>query len=267
MKGHLHLTASADAAGRTYLSAQSFRAPLHLSKPHTDEGALVVNVVNPTAGLFDSDEVEMHVKVEPGAHIVLTTPGAGRVHRSRTDRAAMVSQYLEVAPGGFAEYFPEVFIPQGGARYSQRTTLRVAPGGRLLYCEWLAPGRVASGEAFAYEELLWDTDLWCADTLTARERYRLTPHDDSLASLKTISAAAHYMAFFAVGWPAWSGDALTTLSHEGAYLGCGQLAGDAPARVIKIICQDSLQARKVYHSVRNLLYRELGKKEPAVRRM
>ena len=101
MKGHLHLTVSADPAGRTYLRAQSFRAPLHLSKAHTDEGALVVNIVNPTAGLFDGDEVEMCVKVEAGSRLVLTTPSAGRVYRSGTGRGAMVRQRMEVAPGSF----------------------------------------------------------------------------------------------------------------------------------------------------------------------
>ena len=161
MKGHLHLTASAGPGGRTFLSSQSFRAPLHLSKPHNDGAALVVNVVNPTAGLFDGDEVLMRAVVETGAHAVLTTPSAGRVYRSRSGTPAVVSQEVNVHAGGFAEYFPELFIPQSGSRYRQSTTLRVAPGGRLLFCEWLAPGRVAGGEAFSYEELIWDTDVWC----------------------------------------------------------------------------------------------------------
>jgi urease accessory protein len=266
MKGHLHLTASVDPSGRTYLSAQSFRAPLHLSKPHTDEGALVVNVVNPTAGLFDGDEVEMRVKIEPCAHIVLTTPSAGRAYRSRTKGAAVVSQELDVAAGGFAEYFPELFIPQGGARCWQRTKLRVAPGGRLLYCEWLAPGRVASGETFAYEELFWDTDLWCGGTLAARERYRLTPHDDSLASLKAISPTAHYLAFFAIGWPLWPADIISSLSNGVDFIGHGPLAGNT-GHVVKAICPNSLRARTIHRSVRSTLYAALGKTEPALRRM
>jgi urease accessory protein len=265
MNGHLHLTASADAAGRTYLSAQSFRAPLHLSKPHTDEGALVVNVVNPTAGLFDGDNVEVRVRVETDARLVLTTPSAGRVYRARTEGAATVSQELEVAEGGFAEYFPELFIPQGGARYAQRTTLRVARGGRLLYCEWLAPGRVASGEAFAYEQLLWDTDLWCGDTLAARERYCLTPHDNSLTALRVISPVAHYLGFFVVGWPAWPAEELDALSSAQVYAGHGPLPGNAA--VVKAICADSLSARATHYRIRRILYAALGRTEPALRRM
>lgn len=208
MKGHLHLTASVDGEGRTFLSAQSFCAPLHLSKPHTDEGALVVNVVNPTAGLFDGDEVDVEVGVETGARLVLTTPSAARVYRARSERPARVCQKIHVAAGGFVEFFPELFIPHGGSRYHQQTQLRVEEGGQMLYCEWLAPGRVARGEVFDYEELCWETDVWHGNLLSARERWRLTPHDASLTALRTAFPASHYLGFFVLGWPDWPGEAL-----------------------------------------------------------
>jgi urease accessory protein len=264
MKGHLHLTASADAAGRTFISTQSFRAPLHLSKPHTDEGALIVNVVNPTAGLFDGDEVQMHAGVEPGARLVLTTPCAGRVYRARSEKAAAVCQEIQVASGGFAEYFPELFIPHAGARYHQQTTLRVAPGGQLLYCEWLAPGRVACGEVFQYEELQWDTDVWFGDALVARERYRLTPHDDSLASLQAAFPAAHYLGFFVIGWPQWPAEDLDSLTNSAVYAGHGSLAGGGGT--VKAICADNLSARKLLLRIREIFYAALDRPIPALRR-
>lgn len=137
---------------------------MHLSKPHLDEGALVVNAVNPTAGLFDGDEVDIDVRVESGARLVLTSPSASRVYRARSDKPAIVRQRLAVAEGGSAEFFPELFIPQAGSRYHQQTELRIADGGQLLYCEWLTR-RVACGETFAWQELHWDTDVFWSDRL------------------------------------------------------------------------------------------------------
>ena len=51
LDGHLHLRAVRAADGSTALSAQSFRAPFHLSKPNWDPDAEVLHaqVVNPTA--------------------------------------------------------------------------------------------------------------------------------------------------------------------------------------------------------------------------
>jgi len=52
--GHLQIRASRRVHGRTVLAAQSFRAPFHLSKPYwdADAGVLIVQVVNPTAGIW-----------------------------------------------------------------------------------------------------------------------------------------------------------------------------------------------------------------------
>src|SRR5205085_1366195 len=116
------------------------------------------------------DRIECDVEVQPGATLLLTTPSATRAHCMRRGSAEVV-QRMRVADGGFLEFWPELFIPQKGARYRQRTELSVAGGGELLFFESLAPGRVASGESFAYTELTWETDIRCDSTLVARERY------------------------------------------------------------------------------------------------
>src|SRR5688572_13830614 len=179
LTGHLQLTCAADSSGRSYLRSQSFRAPIHISKPHSDGNRLIVNVVNPTAGLLDGDRISIRVSVEPGAQLVLTAPSASRVHRMR-DGCAVVEQGFEVAEGGSLECWPELFIPQAGARYRQVTTIDVARGGELLFFESLAPGRVASGERFAYLGLEWFADLRLEGRLIARERYRLGPDTPAL---------------------------------------------------------------------------------------
>ena len=58
--GQLSLRAAARAEGRTALAAQSFRAPYHLSKPYwdVDTRTLLVQVVNPTAGILAGDRLE-----------------------------------------------------------------------------------------------------------------------------------------------------------------------------------------------------------------
>ena len=61
-QGHLHIECQADSDGRTFLAKQSFRTPVHLSKPHWDGKYLIINVVNPTAGLFAGDHVAIVVR-------------------------------------------------------------------------------------------------------------------------------------------------------------------------------------------------------------
>ncbi len=264
MKGHLHLTCSLGTNGESYLREQSFRAPLHLSKPHHDAGALVVNIVNPTAGIFDDDEIDLKVTVEADASLVLTTPSSGRVYRSRNGADARVKQELRVETGAFLEFYPEPFIPHAGARYHQRNTIRVAEGGSLIFFEWLSPGRVASGEAFLYDELCWDTDVIFGSKVVARERYTLNPKDESLSGLNATFENAHYLGCFVLGAFPFPHAEIEALGNDSVYLGAGPLI--AGGWTIKAICRDSLHARRTLSALRGILYAAMKKEAPSLGR-
>ena len=265
MNGHLHLKAACYDNGQTYLREQSFRAPLHISKPHEDAGALVVNIVNPTAGIFDGDTIELSAEAEAGASIVLTTPSASRVYRSRSGGAAKVTQRFIAQAGATLEFFPEPFIPQAGARYHQKTELDAAPGGTLLFFDWLTPGRVASGEAFRYADLRWDLDAFADGRLVARERYRLSPDDSSLETLHLLYPQAHYVSCVVLSSAAPPFAEVESLNSSQVYLGHGPLCEGG--WTIKALCADSLSARHTLQSLRKIVYQALQRPLPNLGRL
>jgi urease accessory protein len=267
ISGHLRLRCACREDGVPIIAEQSFRAPIHLSKSHMDEGRRVLSIVNPTAGFFDGDRLESNIHVAAGAKLVLSTPSASRVYRTRTGSAAVSSQKFEVAENASLEWIPEPFIPHAGARYEQKTEIHLHASASLLFFEWIAPGRVAMGEVFAYKELRWELDLWLDGALIARERYPLQPGDHSLEALRAKFPAAHYLSVYAAGEMArqWPGEALDALNGEDAYLGHGPLTGGV--RVIRALCRDSLTARKLLEKLRVLLYHAAELKPPALGRL
>ncbi|WP_052573406.1 urease accessory protein UreD [Haloferula sp. BvORR071] len=268
IRGHLDLRCELRADGTPYLSRQSFRAPIHLSKPHLDEsGALLVHLVNPTAGFFDGDRLDLQVEAGPGARIVLSTPGASRVHRARGESPAVCSQRLSVEPGAFAEWIPEPFIPQAGARYHQQTRIDLAADAGLIFFEWISPGRVARDEIFQYENLRWELDLHVAGQLVARERYTLAPDDHSLTALRERFPAGHYLTAYVAGIPAnsWPAESLDALTNERVYLGHGPLPGGV--QIIRALCADALAARELVNTLRGLLYAALAVPAPRLGRL
>ena len=267
LSGHLHLRCECRADGVPMISEQSFRAPIHLSKSHLDEGQLVLSIVNPTAGFFDGDRLESDIHVAAGAKLVLSTPSASRVYRTRSGMAAVSFQKFRVEENASLEWIPEPFIPHAGARYAQQTEIDLHPTASLLFFDWIAPGRVAMGEIFAYEQLRWELDLTLDQTLIARERYNLRPDDHSLEALRAKFPAAHYLSVYAAGdmaknWPAAELDA-----HNGddVYLGHGPLTGGV--HVIRALCRDSLAARKLIETLRPLLYASAGLQPPNLGRI
>ncbi|WP_367870327.1 urease accessory protein UreD [Luteolibacter sp. Populi] len=267
IRGHLDIRCEMRGDGVPYLSRQSFRAPIHLSKPHLEDGVLLVHLVNPTAGFFDGDRLDLRVEAGPGTRLVLSTPGASRVHRARGEEPAVCSQQLAVEAAAFIEWIPEPFIPQAGARYHQQTRIELTEGAGLLFFEWISPGRVARGEVFEYENLRWELDLVLAGKLVARERYTLEPAGHSLAALRERFPAGHYLTAYVAGIPAgaWPGEALDALTDERLYLGHGPLAEGL--HVIRALCADSLTARSLIGKLRTLVYGAIGQKVPRLGRL
>jgi urease accessory protein len=238
-----------------------------LSKPHQDEDTLVVNVVNPTAGLLAGDRVSYDVSVESGARVLLTAPSASRAHRIVEGDARMLQEF-RVAAGGWLESWPEMFIPQGGARYRQQTTLRVEEGGGVLFIEMLAPGRTASGEVFAFAELDWEMELFLGEVKIARERYTLTPESPALAAMRAQFSEPYYASCFVVS-PHLSAQSgcwrrIHDLQHEAAWVGCSALGQGGWA--IRVLAAGSIALRKTIGALRHEIYAALGRRAPGLRR-
>ncbi len=265
--GHLRLECSARPDGTPFISKQDFRIPVHIGKGHVDHGMMVLNIANPTAGFFDGDRVDIDVMVSPGARLCLSTPAASRVYPTRSGQSAANHQKFTVGENAMLEWNPEPFIPHAGASYHQTTEIHLHASASLLFLEWLAPGRVAMGEAFAYQNLRWELDLLRDDRLIARERYDLHPGNHSLEALRVRFPQAHYLSVYAAGEMAarWPDEALDALNDENTSLGHGPL--DGGIRVIRALCRDSLAARALAGKLRTLLYEASGIVPPGLGRI
>jgi urease accessory protein len=198
--------------------------------------------------------------------LVLSTPGAARVHRARGEAPAICQQRLTVENGAFLEWIPEPFIPQAGARYFQRTEIDLAENAGLLFFEWIAPGRVARGEVFAYESLRWELDLIDQGKLVARERFELNPGDHSLTALREKFPAAHYVtAYVAMNGETWPAAELDALNAKHTYLGHGPLLESV--HIVRALCENSLAARALIGELRRLLYEASGRPMPRLGRI
>lgn len=268
LSGHLDFVCAADAEGRTFIREQSFRAPFHLSKPYWDEHALIVQVVNPTAGVFAGDTLTSRVVVESGARLLLTTPSANRIHAMPAGRA-LVEQHFSVADGGWLEVMPELFIPQAQCRYRQRTLIEVAAGGEMFFVETLAPGRVARGEVFEFTEIDWEFELRRAGDLVARERFSLRPSDESTTALRNPFPNGYYASCYVIServppdHEAWR--AIHDVSRDDALVGVSRLAVAGSA--IKILAADSIALQRSLRAIRTLLAPHLPAMHAAARKL
>ena len=266
MKGGYHLVCGPGAGGRSALIGQHVSAPMHISKPWWEDRLLIVNAVNSTAGLFSGDVIESSIEVKSGGELLVTSASASRAHRMTSGRAA-VRQDIRVADGGWLELWPSLFIPQAGSHYSQETAIRLESGARFLWFETVAPGRVASGEAWEFTRFESRFELSYGSRPLARETYSLTPDCPSVRAIRGVFSNACHATCYAAG--ADFGEeilrAISSLHGPECWVGCTRL--DGPAVAVRVVAADNLQLSKVLTNIRDLLHRGFSRRVPAVRRL
>jgi urease accessory protein len=255
--GHLSLHAEVRDDDQTFLARQSFKAPFHLSKPYWDGHTLIVQVVNPTAGILSGDRLNSEITVGSGAAALITSPSATRIFKMN-EGEAVSSQHFKVERGGWLEFMPEPLVPHHGSRFRQRTEIDLAVGGELFFADLLMPGRIARGETWAWERLCLELTLHVAGELILRER--LDQSGPELKALAELAGAGDGACFANVvfvsprlepiaGWR----EALVGLHGEGVWVGLSRLRGDSGGWSLKLIAPDNVALRKTLKRVRQIL--------------
>lgn len=257
--GHLILRAAPGAGARTVLARQSFRAPFHLSKPYWDVAThtLLVQVVNPTAGILAGDRLESEIAVHAAAALLVTTPSASRIFRMRSGTAEF-RQRFSVAAGGWLEVMPEPLVPHRGSRYRQNTLIEVEPGGALFFVDQLMPGRIAHGETWAWDRLSLDLTVAVGGNLVLRERCDVAGAD--LLGLARFAGSGPEACFANAvliapetangADPPWH-STLAALHDEGLWVGVSRLRQAGWS--LKLVASGSIRLRAALREVRRLL--------------
>lgn len=142
--GVAELELLADGPGHRY-----FRAPLSsgriLRSDPSSKATQVAYLRSTGGGLAQGDTQHISAQVRSGAHLLLTTQTATRVHTMDTGFALQKTQ-LNVDDGGILEYLPDPVITSAHSRYLQHTLVDVSPNAIAIVGDAFSAGRIAMGE-------------------------------------------------------------------------------------------------------------------------
>lgn len=135
--------------GPRTLSHDLHHGPLRVLQRLYPEGEAVCHqvLVHPPGGLVGGDELTLEARLAPGAHALVTTPGATRYYRSEGARA---DQHVRatLAEGARLEWLPLETLAYRGCQGLNRVSFELAPGAQMMGWDVLALGLPASGQAF-----------------------------------------------------------------------------------------------------------------------
>jgi urease accessory protein len=151
------------------------------------------------------DQLTINVDVGPQTQVQLTSTGATRLYRCRSDTPpARQTCTIRIQEGGLLEYLPDPLIPFAGSRYQQYTQIELAQNAGLFWWETVAPGRIARGELFAYDLLHLGLTISALSRPIAIESFKLEPQCRVLSSVARLGLFHSSSSFYIcrVGLPA-----------------------------------------------------------------
>lgn len=174
------------------------QGPLRVLQTLYPEGpASAHNVlVHPPAGIVGGDLLDIEVRVDTGAHGLVTTPGATRFYRSAGEPAVQRTA-ISLAANARFEWLPLETICYSGCRAENRLMLDLADGAEAIGWDVTALGLPAAQLAFDRGSLLQHLELrgrWLDRGLVAA--------DDALLLDGPLGLAGHRCfgtLFFAAG--------------------------------------------------------------------
>ncbi|MBF0097221.1 MAG: urease accessory protein UreD [Magnetococcales bacterium] len=135
--------------GRTVLLRRQHQGPFLVQKALYPEGDSPCHLIllHPPGGMAAGDTLALHLQMEEGSHLLLTTPGAGKWYRS----SAGVSRqelHLQLAPQAVVEWLPQENIFFSGCHAHLSLQVTLAEQAVFLGLDMQQFGRRASGERF-----------------------------------------------------------------------------------------------------------------------
>ena len=196
--------------------------PLRVLKALYPEGLAVCHhvLVHPPAGLVGGDELALDIELAPGAHALLTTPGATRFYRSRGEEACQSVQ-ARLADGARLEWLPLETLVYDGALAVNQQQFSLAPGAQMFGWDVLALGLPAAAAPFTrghVRQSVEVTDAW-------REAGRIAADDVLLRQSPVGLGGRSAMAL--LWWAA--GDSLPAAEVQRALQAAWEAVGSLPA--------------------------------------
>ncbi len=126
------------------------QGPLRILQSLYPEGDAVCHnvLVHPPSGLVGGDTLDIQVTVGPGAHGLVTTPGATRFYRSEAGLATQ-QVHARLEQGARLEWLPLEAIAYNGCDALNRAVFELAPGAELMAWDITAFGLPAADMPYA----------------------------------------------------------------------------------------------------------------------
>jgi len=143
-------------SGATRMGRTQHYGPLRVQRPFHPEGpeCLHLYLLHPPGGLVGGDQLSIDLLLKDSAHVLMTTPSAGKIYNNISGIAQGQHVSLSIDDGCVLEYLPQENIIFNGADGQLTTSIDVSGNGLFVGWEVTCLGRFESQQYFEQGRLM-----------------------------------------------------------------------------------------------------------------
>lgn len=200
MTWHASLQLDYTRDGARCLAHYRHEGPLRILQSLYPEGETICHnvLVHPPGGLVGGDTLDIKLTVGPGAHGLVTTPGATRFYRSSGEVARQLV-HARLETGARLEWLPLEALAYNQCRAENRAVFELAPGAELMGWDVTALGLPAADQPYTegtFAQHLEVPGVWLEQGRIAASDARLMDGPLGLAGQRCMATL-----FFVAGEP------------------------------------------------------------------
>lgn len=200
----LALDFSCTALG-TQLRRTRRNGPLTVQKAFYPEGRDCAHIylLHPPAGIVSGDELHVEINLDDSAHTLVTTPGANRFYRARTDTSIGISKQIQITTLNVknqakCENFPQETIVYNGADGFNTVDIHLTDTSVYLGWDITCIGLPSSEQSFTQGQYSQLNRVFVEGTLQYHDRIAITAKNNVLhhpAGLAGNSVFATFLVY------------------------------------------------------------------------
>jgi urease accessory protein len=186
-------------SGRTAMTHAYAEPPFRVGRTFTDGEGLHLILASSAPGVFGGDALTQHIRVDPGAHVRLTSQSALQVHPSPNGEIATLANSYAVGADAslICEWDPVIPFPAASLR--QRLSVELDATAKLFWSDAVMAGREARGERWQFERFNHELAIRRCGQLIYLERHLVAPAKCAVDTRWLAGAAAYFGSIVVVG--------------------------------------------------------------------
>jgi urease accessory protein len=158
MQGLAHLELEADEHSKTFIKNLKVKPPLLIQKAMYHEPSMPkaaqIYIMSSAGGILQGDKLKIDIIARKKTNAYITTQAATKIYKSENQYALQQIDVL-LEKDSYLEFLPKQIIPHKSAQFKQEVNFTIDDDATLLYSETISAGRIAHGEKFDFESLIF----------------------------------------------------------------------------------------------------------------